>query len=140
MRTGAGARVVVEPDAACPCGAPATYAACCAKFHSGEQLPATAEELMRSRFAAFVVGDADYLLATWHPATRPEDLDLDDDVRWLRLEVLATEGGGPGERRGVVEFRAHHEHAGRPGVLHEVSRFRHDGGRWLYVRGRAEWS
>ncbi|HWJ07939.1 MAG TPA: YchJ family metal-binding protein [Nocardioides sp.] len=125
---------------ACPCGTGRAYDACCAPFHRGAARPATAEELMRSRYSAFVAGLASYLLATWHPATRPESLDLDDGVRWTGLEVLATEGGGPEDRRGTVEFRAHHLVDGRAGELHELSRFRRDTEGWRYVRGRATWS
>lgn len=95
---------------------------------------------MRSRYAAFVAGEAAYLLRTWHPATRPETLDLDDDVRWSGLEVLGTDGGGPTDRRGTVEFRAHHVVGGVEGTLHELSRFRRDSEGWRYVRGRATWS
>lgn len=90
---------------------------------------------MRSRYSAFVAGEPSYLLRTWHPATRPETLELDDDVRWTGLEVLATEAGGPDDRRGTVEFVAHHLVAGRPGALHELSRFRRDAEGWRYVRG-----
>lgn len=95
---------------------------------------------MRSRYAAFVAGDAAYLLATWHPATRPATLDLDPSVRWTGLEVLAREAGGPEDRRGVVEFRASFVEDGRPRALHEVSRFRRDADGWLYVRGKATWT
>lgn len=126
--------------AACRCGSGRGYDDCCAPFHRGTALPATAEELMRSRYSAFVAGLASYLLATWHPATRPASLDLDDGVRWTGLEVLATEAGGPDDRRGTVEFRASFVEDGRERSLHEVSRFRRDGGGWRYVRGRATWS
>jgi SEC-C motif domain protein len=95
---------------------------------------------MRSRYSAFVVHEASYLLATWHPATRPERLDLDDGLRWTGLEVLATEAGGPEDPKGVVEFRASYSRDGEAHELHEVSRFRRQGGQWLYVRGRATWS
>lgn len=95
---------------------------------------------MRARYSAFVVHQASYLLESWHPATRPERLDLDDGVRWTGLEVLATEAGGPADQRGVVEFRASYTSGGEPGSLHEVSRFRRHDGRWTYVRGRATWS
>lgn len=61
---------------------------------------------MRSRYAAYVAGDTAYLLRTWHPATRPERIDLDPALRWTGLEVLRTEGGGPEDGKGVVEFRA----------------------------------
>ena len=49
---------------------------------------------MRSRYSAFVVGDADHLLATWHPATRPPSLELHPEVRWTGLDVLGGTGGG----------------------------------------------
>lgn len=94
---------------------------------------------MRSRYAAFVKGLASYLLHTWHPATQPESLQLDDRIEWTGLEVLATEAGGADDRRGMVEFVARFTRDGQPGSLHEVSRFRRQGDTWLYVRGRARW-
>jgi len=96
----------------------------------------TAEQLMRSRYTAFVEHDAAYLLRTWHPATRPATIDFDPDLRWVGLEIVAREAGGPDDINGVVEFRAHHRRDGETGVLHEVSRFRRQQGAWLYVRGR----
>ncbi|WP_364518709.1 YchJ family protein [Nocardioides sp. LML1-1-1.1] len=125
---------------ACPCGSGSSYDGCCGRLHRGLGAAATAEELMRSRYTAFATGDAAYLLATWHPATRPGSLDLDATVRWTGLEVLATEAGGPADRRGVVEFRASFVEDGRARSLHEVSRFRRDAEGWQYVRGKATWS
>lgn len=121
---------------ACPYGSGARYDACCGVLHSGARRAATAADLMRARYSAFTVADADYLLATWHPATRPERLDLDAGVTWTGLAVLATEAGGPDDTRGVVEFRAAYVAVGGPGALHEVSRFVRLGGAWVYVRGR----
>jgi SEC-C motif-containing protein len=95
----------------------------------------TPEELMRSRYSAFAVRDPAYLLRTWHPDTRPPQLRLEPEPRWLRLEVLATTGGGPFHTEGTVEFRAHYRDGGRPGVLHEVSRFVHHAGAWVYRDG-----
>jgi len=90
---------------------------------------------MRSRYAAFALGDAAYLLATWHPATRPARLDLDADVRWTGLDVLATTGGSMLAAEGTVQFRAHYVSGGRSGAQVENSRFlRHDG-QWRYVDG-----
>ncbi len=88
---------------------------------------------MRSRFSAFAVGDTAYLRETWHPRTRPRRLELDDDRRWTRLEVLATTGGSLLESTGTVEFAAHFEVAGRPGVQRERSSFVREHGRWFYV-------
>lgn len=121
---------------ACPCGSGTPYADCCGPLHRGDVAAATAEELMRSRYSAFVVGDTDHLLRTWHPATRPASIELDPEQRWTGLEVIATEAGGPADTKGVVEFRASYAVRGERGALHEVSRFFRVGGEWLYVRGR----
>jgi SEC-C motif domain protein len=90
---------------------------------------------MRSRYSAFVVGDAGYLLDTWHPSTRPRVLDLDDDVRWTGLEVLTTTGGSLLAAEGTVEFRASYVHDRRPGAQHENSRFVREDGHWRYLDG-----
>ncbi|SNR23911.1 SEC-C motif-containing protein [Blastococcus mobilis] len=90
---------------------------------------------MRSRYSAFVLGDAGYLLATWHRTTRPRSLDLDRDVRWIGLDVLATSGGSLLGSEGTVEFRAHYLSGGVAGTQHENSRFVRDGGQWRYVDG-----
>jgi len=135
-------------DARCPCLSGDAYGACCGRYHAGMRTGAdgaapgpgapTAEALMRSRYSAFAVGDAGYLRATWHASTRPEALDLDDDLEWRRLDVLRTEAGGPFDAAGVVEFVAHHrsrtDRTDR-GRLHEVSRFVREGDRWYYVDG-----
>ncbi|MEV0234992.1 YchJ family metal-binding protein [Nonomuraea sp. NPDC050786] len=117
----------------CPCGLPTPYQDCCGKLHRGAAAAATAEQLMRSRFSAFGVGDAAYLLRTWHPAARPASLDLDRKVRWVRLEVLETTGGSVVHTEGTVRFRAHYTERGRAGVLEENSRFVRLEGRWVYA-------
>jgi SEC-C motif-containing protein len=92
---------------------------------------------MRSRYTAFVVGAADYLLATWHPSTRPATLELDPSMRWYRLDVLRRTRGGPLDRDGIVEFRAYYRHDGGRGEQHEVSAFERDGKRWRYVSAQS---
>jgi SEC-C motif-containing protein len=118
----------------CPCGSGNLFDACCAPILAGRPAP-TAERLMRSRYTAFARGDAGYLLRSWHPSTRPERLDLDDDVRWLRLDILGKTGGGPFDTEGVVEFEAIHRDPTGRGVLHERSRFVREDGQWYYVDG-----
>ncbi|MFI9008350.1 YchJ family protein [Actinosynnema sp. NPDC053489] len=117
----------------CPCGRGEPYDECCGPLHDGTRKAPTAEALMRSRYSAFAVGDEEYLLATWHPDTRPASLDLDPEQRWTRLEVLSHTGGTPFETTGTVEFRAHYRYPGGHEVLHEKSRFVREGGAWLYV-------
>jgi SEC-C motif-containing protein len=103
--------------------------------HDGTTRAATAEQLMRSRFSAFAVGDAAYLLETWHPDTRPPSLELDPEVRWTGLDVLATSRGSMLDDEGTVEFTAHYVVGRRAGALHEDSRFVRVDGRWHYVDG-----
>ena len=120
---------------ACPCGLSATYDDCCGRLHRGQARAATPEQLMRSRFSAYAVGDEPYLLRTWHPSTRPAEIGLDPAVRWLGLEVLDSTDGGPFGGEGIVEFRARYTKAGRPGELRERGRFvRHDHA-WTYIDG-----
>ena len=119
----------------CPCGTGLPYAECCGRLHEGTAVAGTAEQLMRSRYSAFAVGDAGYLLATWHPSTRPRTLDLDPAVRWTGLDVLGTTGGTLLATEGTVEFRAHHVVDRVAGAQHENSRFRREDGRWLYLDG-----
>ena len=108
---------------------------CCGRLHDGTTTAATAEQLMRSRYTAVVLGDSAYLLATWHSATRPRRLDLDPDVRWTGLDVLTTTGGTLLSAEGTVEFRAHHVVDGREGAQHENSRFLREDGHWRYLEG-----
>jgi SEC-C motif-containing protein len=90
---------------------------------------------MRSRYSAFAVGDAAYLLATWHPGTRPPRLGLDDAVHWTGLDVLTTTSGSLLAAEGTVEFRASYVREGLSGAQHEKSRFVRDGGQWRYLDG-----
>jgi SEC-C motif-containing protein len=121
----------VDDSSLCPCGLGRPYGECCGPAHRGHA-PSTAEALMRSRFSAFVLDDSAYVLSTWHPHTRPDDVEPDADLRWIRLEVIESSGGGLFDAEGVVEFRAHYRDRGRPGDMHERSRFVRDGGAWVY--------
>ena len=117
----------------CPCLSGEQYGACCGRFHGGEAEAPTAEQLMRSRYSAFVLLDAGYLLRTWLPETRPAELDLDPDLQWRRLDIVSTARGGPLDTEGTVEFKAHFRHDGERGVHHETSRFVRVDRRWCYV-------
>lgn len=98
--------------------------------------PATAEELMRSRYRAFRDGDAAWLLRTWHPSTRPTELDLSDNPVWRGLQIVDTVDGGPADPTGIVEFRATYRAPdGGVGVQQERSRFVREEGRWFYIDG-----
>jgi len=123
----------VDDAARCPCLSGASYGSCCAPFHRGDELAPSAERLMRSRYSAYVTGNARYLLATWHPTTRPAALELDPAQRWYLLDILRTSRGGMLEDSGTVEFRAKYRLGGGAGEQHEVSRFVRERRRWFYV-------
>ena len=84
---------------------------------------------MRSRYSAFVVGAGDHLFRTWHPRTRPDDLDVAPDPGWLGLRIVAAPE--PEGETGEVEFVAGHT----GWTLRERSRFERRRGRWVYVDG-----
>ncbi|AOF85587.1 SEC-C motif family protein [Hydrogenophaga sp. RAC07] len=117
----------------CPCGRNATFEACCGRY-IGTGVPAPdAESLMRSRYTAFVRGNAAHLLATWHTSTRPPSLDFDAGVKWLGLEVKRHTPVDAAHAE--VEFVARSRLQGRGQRLHERSRFVREDGHWLYVDG-----
>ena len=126
----------IAPSAPCPCGRPLAYAACCGRWHAGPQAlqAPSADDLMRSRYSAFVAGLPDYLDATWHPSTRPAAIEpLPAGLRWLGLEVRRHEVRDADHA--VVEFVARSKLGGRAERLHETSRFVREDGRWFYVDG-----
>jgi SEC-C motif-containing protein len=120
----------------CPCGLLRPYAECCGRFHAGE-LPDTAQQLMRSRYSAYVLRLSDYLLQTWHPDTRPATLELPEaeQLRWIGLDIRAQKVGAGGQRARVEFFARYREQGGTVKTQHEVSRFVREAGRWYYVDG-----
>ncbi len=95
---------------------------------------------MRSRYAAFVKEDVEYLIATLHPSKRAaEDRDLllssFKDTQWLGLSILNQVDGQPQDQTGMVEFVARFLHSDQPGQLHECSRFTKQDGLWFYLEG-----
>ncbi|CAM4357445.1 YchJ family protein [Bordetella muralis] len=121
---------------ACPCESGLAYARCCERWHRGPQrlLAPDALALMRSRYSAFVLDDLPYLLDTWHPDTRPAQLERNpSDLKWLGLQI--KQHHQPDADHATVEFVARCRQAGRATRLHELSRFLRVGGHWLYVDG-----
>jgi SEC-C motif domain protein len=120
----------------CPCGNDAGYAHCCGPLHDGS-VAATAEALMRSRYSAYVLKREDYLLATWHPSTRPASLKLaaqQPAPTWLGLDVKRHEENSD---QATVEFIARLRYGGgKAQRMHEISRFVREQGRWYYVDGQ----
>ena len=123
----------------CPCGG-GQYESCCAPLHRGEQRASTAEQLMRSRYAAFAKGELEYLLAT-HPEADVPEAERRQQLRrscratrWMGLSILSCTDGRVGDLEGTVAFEARH----REGLLRELSFFQRRGGcidgDWLYIK------
>jgi len=126
----------------CPCGRlagsqkPVACEQCCGRFiNDFAETPAPdAESLMRSRYSAFVLQRADYLLATWHTSRRPSGISFDPGVKWLGLEV--RQHRPLDDTHAEVEFVARQKSPGNPALrLHERSRFLREDRRWYYVDG-----
>ncbi|MGP9538924.1 YchJ family protein [Brachybacterium sp. AOP43-C2-M15] len=129
-------------DARCPCGSGDDFGTCCGPVLRQERRAGTAQALMRSRYTAFAVRDLEHLLRSWHPSTAPDRDDLaaslEQEVRWLRLEIRGTSAGGPFDDAGTVEFVAISRSPQGRQVQRENSRFVREGGAWLYVDGEVD--
>ncbi len=136
--------MTLTPASPCPCGrkdgrgAPLRFAACCGRYladFDGQPAP-DAESLMRSRYVAFTLEDADYLLATWHPAHRPREVAFEPGLKWLGLEVRAHHVVDADHAE--VEFIARSRLGGKASRMHERSLFVRETGRWYYLHGQGE--
>ena len=112
----------------CPCGSGKAANECCTPVINGDSQPGHAESLMRSRYTAYTQHNADYLLKTWHPSTRPQSIEFDKQMQWLRLKIVHSDDN-------TVEFIATCRINGKAHKLHEKSRFVQEHGQWFYVDG-----
>lgn len=132
----AGMNKPVSPH--CPCGRALPFEQCCQPLHLG-QPAADAEALMRSRYSAYVLGNAAYVSASWHPDTRPESVGLDEPAgqrtQWLGLTVKQHRVTGPDTAE--VQFLARYRIGGGSAVrMEEHSRFVRMAGHWYYLDAR----
>lgn len=118
----------------CPCGNKIPFSSCCEPFILGAKIPETAEQLMRSRYSAYVNVSIDYLIQTTHISTRKmysrkEIENWAKTSKWLKLEVInSTEN--------TVEFKAHFvQGLNAPQIHHEHSTFIKENDKWYYVHG-----
>ena len=115
----------------CPCGLPADYAACCGRYLEGGARPDTPEQLMRSRYTAYVRGDVEYLWRTHHPDKRGDRARLEEAVRGSTFVRLVVQEAGPAQ----VAFEAYFREGRGLRVLTERSRFVRLDERWVYLDG-----
>jgi SEC-C motif-containing protein len=125
----------------CACGKGDSLDSCCGPYLRGEKRPPTAEALMRSRYAAYVQGNIDYIIAT-HDPDRVSEVDRSStetwsrQSEWLGLEILATERGTEDDDSGTVEFVARYKLKGVTVAHRERAEFRKLQGSWYFVDGK----
>lgn len=122
----------------CYCGSLKTYSNCCQKAHINITEAKTAEQLMRSRYAAFVKADGDYLMASHHASTRPikekaSIVKWAKYVEWIKLEVLETTKGTETDTQGTVTFQAYFYEKGKVEIIYEKSAFVKENNTWFYL-------
>lgn len=125
----------------CHCGRAASYTECCEKIHNNKTQAQTAEDLMRARYSAFVVGDIDFIMKT-HLGDSKDDADREalqswsKESEWLGLEVVSTEKGSAEDKTGVVEFKAQFNAGGEKHTHHERASFLKVDGQWVFEDGK----
>jgi SEC-C motif-containing protein len=124
----------------CPCGSGKSYDECCGPLIAGKRQAATAEELMRSRYSAYVEREIPYLGATLHPDHRGDydeksSREWAESAEWHSLEIRETVGGGAEDREGEVEFVATFTLQGVRQEHHERATFARRGAKWYFVSG-----
>ena len=78
-----------EPIQNCFCRSEKLFNDCCGRLIN-KNLPADSpEQLMRSRYSAYILKNEEYLLQSWHESTRPASLDLkNDSTHWKKLKII----------------------------------------------------
>ncbi len=127
-----------QPANHCPCTSGNPYSACCEPYISGEQMPETAEQMMRARYTAHTLADIDFIVNTHYPDSA-DDINREgtrrwaEESEWLSLEILRTKQGGAEDKAGEVEFIANYrDRSGERHRHHEVSLFNKVNGEWRF--------
>ena len=126
----------------CPCGTGLSYGECCLPIIRGERPAGTAEELMRSRYSAYVKVETDYIRETTHPKHRDGydeagTREWAESAEWQGLEIISVRNGGSEDATGEVEFIARFKEKGEPREHHERALFKREPNGWLFTDGKA---
>jgi len=117
----------------CICGNEISYDMCCGAIISHKREAKTAEELMRSRYSAYVNANGKYLVESAVAQNQyVEDIELIEDfsagVDWIKLDILQVNNDS-------VEFKAYYRDKDKIQLLHEKSNFILVDGVWKYKDG-----
>jgi len=120
----------------CHCGQSRSFADCCFPIIQGKKSAKTAEDLMRSRYSAYVTNSMDYLNETVIGQAKQSRGNYDTSIQWQKLDICRVLDGQPSDKNGVVEFKAFYKTAeGNLGVVWEESTFVNHNGQWFYESG-----
>ncbi len=118
----------------CYCGNTLTFENCCKPIILKVEKPTSAQQLMRSRYTAFCIQDADYLVQTTHHSTRKfhkknEILAWSKANTWVKLEIISFDAT-------TVEFKAFYLNESlKAQIHHEKSTFILENESWFYIDG-----
>lgn len=124
----------------CPCNPLRKFDICCQPLILGKDNAKTAEQLMRSRYSAYVVADINYLMNSHYPQTRPTKerksiLKWAKSVQWLGLQIISMKKGELHDNEGYVEFKALFMTDSKVESIHENSYFMKENNKWYYKSG-----
>lgn len=125
----------------CPCGSAKQYSDCCEPIIRGTKKAVTAEELMRSRYSAYVMHEIDYISRSCVQDPDKNEIDLEETRRWSEestwqgLKIIRIEKGGENDTEGTVDFSATYTRKGLKDVHLEKARFIKKDGEWVYESG-----
>jgi len=117
----------------CYCGSKQPFKQCCEPFMQQTKIATNAEQLMRSRFSAFYCQNTAWLKASWDNSTQPQNIQFEDDLKWMDLTIINT--SNIDDLKATVEFEARYYKSGKVQAIHENSRFIKRDGQWFYVNG-----
>jgi len=117
----------------CYCVLNQDYENCCGAIIQNKKVASCPEELMRSRYSAYVQANGSYLVFSAIKENRHEEdvaliQEFSNSVKWLKLDVLFADEKS-------VEFKAYYKEGKEIQLLHEKSRFTKEDGMWKYADG-----
>jgi SEC-C motif-containing protein len=125
----------------CPCGSEKDYSQCCELFHTGAEVAATAEEVMRARYSAFVKNQIKFIEETHEPGTT--DFNAEEAGEWATsstwkgIQIVKTKQGGAEHDTGIVEFKCvYADKENKDYLHHEISTFKKIDNKWYYSEGQ----
>jgi len=124
----------------CPCGSSLSFSECCELYIKGEKKAPTADILLRSRYAAYVKTEVDYIIRTTHPDQRKQGLESEirewsNKTVWHQLKIVNITDGSKEDKTGFVEFIAEYSENGKQVEHHELAEFRQENGIWFFWDG-----